>query len=82
MGRWARGTHHIGATSQTPFFFSRTHPSLPAPPPPQDAWETGVRQRLRVCDSDQEVGFSHCYQDGVDYVFIDHHQFLNFGGGF
>jgi len=38
----------------------------------EDAWETGVRHRLRVLNSDQEVGFFHCLKDGVDYVFIDH----------
>ncbi|KAL4856848.1 Granule-bound starch synthase 2 [Chlorella vulgaris] len=44
-----------------------------------DAWETGVRHRMRVYDSDQEVGFFHAYQDGVDYVFIDHSSYLHWG---
>lgn len=35
-----------------------------------DAWETGVRQKLRVFNQDQEVGFFHAYHDGVDHVFI------------
>ncbi|KAL4447598.1 hypothetical protein ABPG75_004817 [Micractinium tetrahymenae] len=40
-----------------------------------DAWETGVRHSMRVFDSDQEVGYFHAYQDGVDYVFVDHSSF-------
>ncbi|EFN59970.1 hypothetical protein CHLNCDRAFT_6734, partial [Chlorella variabilis] len=40
-----------------------------------DAWETGVRHRMKVYDSDQEVGYFHAYQDGVDYVFVDHPSF-------
>ncbi|GAB4816234.1 hypothetical protein N2152v2_003280 [Parachlorella kessleri] len=37
-----------------------------------DAWETGVRHRIRVFDAEQEIGYFHAYQDGVDYVFVDH----------
>lgn len=45
----------------------------------EGAADTGVRLRLRVCDSDQEVGFFHLYRDGVDYVFIDHSSFHSWG---
>ncbi|PSC74906.1 granule-bound starch synthase chloroplastic amyloplastic isoform X1 [Micractinium conductrix] len=44
-----------------------------------DAWETGVRHRMKVWDSDQEVGYFHAYQDGVDYVFIDHPSYQTWG---
>ncbi|EFN59872.1 hypothetical protein CHLNCDRAFT_6787, partial [Chlorella variabilis] len=41
----------------------------------EDAWETGVRLRVRVFDSNQEVGYFHSYQEGVDHVFVDHPAF-------
>jgi starch synthase len=37
-----------------------------------EAFETGVRQQYRVFNSDTEVGYFHCYKDGVDFVFVDH----------
>ncbi|RMZ54398.1 hypothetical protein APUTEX25_001974 [Auxenochlorella protothecoides] len=40
-----------------------------------DAWETGVRLRLRVFHAEQEVGFFHAFQDGVDFIFVDHPAF-------
>lgn len=45
----------------------------------EDAWETGVRQRMRVYNQEQEVGYFHCYVDGVDHVFVDHPSFMAFG---
>jgi hypothetical protein len=36
----------------------------------EDAWETGVRLRIKVFGQDHEVGFFHSYVDGVDHVFI------------
>ena len=44
-----------------------------------DAWETGVRHRIRVFNQDHEVGFYHTFKDGVDHVFIDHSTFLSCG---
>ena len=46
----------------------------------EDAWETGVRLRLNVFNSEQEVGFFHAFQDGVDFIFVDHPSFQAFGG--
>lgn len=51
-----------------------------------DAWETGVRIRLRCNGAEVEVGFFHAYVDGVDYVFVDHAMFNTrkqdlYGGG-
>ncbi|KAL4855125.1 Granule-bound starch synthase 2 [Chlorella vulgaris] len=40
-----------------------------------DAVDTGLRLRLRVFDSDQEVGFFHAFHQGVDHVFVDHPAF-------
>ena len=39
--------------------------------------DTGVRHSFNVCNGDQEVGYFHCYQDGVDWVFVDHWSFQN-----
>jgi starch synthase len=47
----------------------------------EDAWETGVRIRVRVFGQDHEVGFFHCFVDGVDHVFLDHPAFLSIGAG-
>lgn len=44
-----------------------------------DAWETGVKHRIRVFGQDHEVGFFHTFKDGVDQVFIDHNAFLSVG---
>lgn len=44
-----------------------------------NAWETGVRIRLRVFNSEQEVGFFHCFRDGVDFIFVDHSCFRAWG---
>ena len=43
--------------------------------------DTGVRHSFNVCNGDQEVGYFHRYQDGVDWVFVDHWSFQNAGGG-
>jgi len=45
----------------------------------EDAWETGVRQRMRVFHQDHEVGYFHGFVDGVDYVFVDHQAFRAVG---
>jgi hypothetical protein len=45
-----------------------------------DAWETGVRLRIRVFNQDHEVGFFHTHKDGVDFMFVDHPAFLSCGG--
>lgn len=82
----------------------------------QDAWETGVKHKMRVFNSQQEVrtlcqpaclpftclcqphaaplsatvcrccvpyvpqvGYFHSYQDGVDFVFVDHPSYHAFG---
>ena len=44
-----------------------------------DAWETGVRHRIRCFGQDHEVGFYHTFKDGVDHVFIDHNAYLSVG---
>lgn len=41
--------------------------------------DTGVRHSFNVCNGDQEVGYFHRYQDGVDWVFVDHWSFQNAG---
>jgi starch synthase len=46
-----------------------------------DAWETGVRHRMRVFHQDVEVGYFHAFVDGVDYVFVDHPCFHGRKGG-
>mmetsp|Transcript_34018 Transcript_34018/g.108096 ORF Transcript_34018/g.108096 Transcript_34018/m.108096 type:complete len:683 (+) Transcript_34018:78-2126(+) len=38
----------------------------------EDAFDTGVRISFDVFGNTQEVGFFHSYQDGVDYIFVDH----------
>nr|XP_024360271.1 granule-bound starch synthase 2, chloroplastic/amyloplastic-like isoform X2 [Physcomitrium patens]PNR30461.1 hypothetical protein PHYPA_026777 [Physcomitrium patens] len=50
-----------------------------------DAWETGIRRIYNVSGQDMEVGYFHCFLDGVDYVFIDNpifHAYANniYGG--
>ena len=44
-----------------------------------DAWETGVRHRVRVLGQDHEFGYFHAFIDGVDFVFVDHPSYLSFG---
>ena len=44
-----------------------------------DAWETGVRHRLRVMGQEHEFGYFHASIDGVDFVFVDHPAYLSFG---
>lgn len=46
-----------------------------------DAFDTGVRQMYRVFNQDTEVGYFHCYKDGVDFVFVDHSSFNGRKGG-
>jgi starch synthase len=38
--------------------------------------DTGVRRQFPMGDGTHEVGYFHKYQDGVDYVFIDHGKFM------
>ena len=45
----------------------------------EDAWETGVRHRVRVMGQDHEYGYFHSFIDGVDFVFVDHSSYLSFG---
>jgi len=45
----------------------------------EDAWETGVRHRVRVMGQEHEFGYFHAYVDGVDFVFVDHPTYLSFG---
>lgn len=45
----------------------------------EDAWETGVRHRMRVFNQDHEIGYFHGFHDGVDYVFVDHNAYLAVG---
>jgi len=44
-----------------------------------DAWETGVRHRVRVMGQEHEFGYFHANIDGVDFVFVDHPAYLSFG---
>jgi len=44
-----------------------------------NAWETGVRHRVRVMGQEHEYGYFHAYVDGVDYVFVDHPAYRSFG---
>ena len=44
----------------------------------EEAWETGIRHRVRVMDQDHEFGYFHGFIDGVDYVFIDHPSYHSF----
>jgi len=44
-----------------------------------DAWETGVRHRVHVMGQDHEYGYHHASIDGVDFVFVDHGQYLSVG---
>jgi starch synthase len=46
-----------------------------------NAFDTGVRQMYRVFNSDVEVGYFHCFKDGVDFVFVDHSCYHNRKGG-
>ncbi|GBG77039.1 hypothetical protein CBR_g23365 [Chara braunii] len=45
----------------------------------EDVWDTTVRKRYTVNGQDMEVGYFHCYMDGVDYVFIENGAFLHCG---
>lgn len=45
----------------------------------EDAWETGVRHRVRVMGQEHEFGYFHAFVDGVDFVFVDHPSYLSFG---
>ena len=45
----------------------------------EDAWETGVRHRVRVMGQEHEFGYFHAFVDGVDFVFVDHPTYLSFG---
>jgi len=37
-----------------------------------DALDTCIRQKVWLYGGTHEVGYFHCYRDGVDYCFVDH----------
>ncbi|CAL9072611.1 unnamed protein product, partial [Musa textilis] len=42
----------------------------------KDGWDTGIMFELKVGGSIETVRLFHCYQKGVDRVFVDHPMFL------
>uniref|UniRef100_A0A061R363 starch synthase n=1 Tax=Tetraselmis sp. GSL018 TaxID=582737 RepID=A0A061R363_9CHLO len=38
----------------------------------EDAVDTGIKANIWLWGSTHEVGFYHCYKNGVDFVFVDH----------